>query len=180
METTFISTRKKSGRTFSTQWRVRTEDSELTEAHKAAAWFTAIGSYVTKVEKVTIQSDILLSGCEPKTAAQWDEHAKVIWPDVFTVIHTEHGSACIVEYRLGGQVAGVIANGKSFTLGTWRKYGIKRGHGMSWLRSEHAQKRCTSPERGSDICEFEAWVRLAKGAYNENVSRDFHKELKAA
>jgi hypothetical protein len=52
------------------------------------------------------------------------------------------------ELVLGG------LRGKSMTLGTWRKYGGKRGHGMAYLRALTGMGRCTSPESGRDICEF--------------------------
>ena len=173
----FITSRKSHGRVFLTQWRIVTGPCELTEEHKTSRWFKAFGSAITKVEKVSVQSDMLLTGptSTVKTEAEWAEHAKVIWADVFTIVHTSHGSACIVNFTGGSEVSGFIGRrlkgrDKAKTLGTWRKYGSKRGHGMSWLRAMAGQKLCTSPESGRDICPGEAYDRLAEGVFPSRES----------
>jgi len=141
-----------------------TSEGTLTDEHKSSRWFKAVGSLITRVEKVSVQSDMLLEGYAPKTEAEWAEHAKLIWPTTYTVIHTAKGSACVVDFQSGSDIAGVIVSRgrkpKALTLGTWRKYGSKRGHGMAWLRAEFGLGRCTSPEAGRDVCAGEAYGRL--------------------
>jgi len=168
---TFTSSRKKHDHTFYTQWRVTTSPGELTEAHKASRWYAAFGSDITKVERVSVQSEMLLEGRPAKTEADWADHAKAIRPSIYTVVHTRYGNACIVDYQNDySDVAGVIVSrprgkAKSLTLGTWKKYGSKRGHGMAWLRAMAGQKFCTSPDSGRDICPAEAYNRLSEGVW---------------
>jgi len=186
METqTFITSRKKFDRTFLTQWRVTSQPAELTEAQKATRWYQVIGQSILAVTKVSVQSELHLEGHALKTEADWEDHAKRIFPETYTVIHTAHGTACIVQFEVA-TIQGITMNGggrskpKAFTLGTWRKYGSKRGHGMAYLRAMAGMGRCTSPESGRDICEFEAWVRLTTGGYSEAAAKAFNQTQKAA
>lgn len=167
---TYTSSRKKHGRTFYTQWRVTSSPGELTEAHKASRWYAAFGAEITRVERVSVQSDMLLEGRSAKTEAEWADHAAHLASN-YTVVHTRYGKACIVDYQNDySDVAGVVVSrprgkAKSLTLGTWKKYGAKRGHGMAWLRAMYGQKSCTSPEAGQNICPAEAYNRLSEGCW---------------
>lgn len=170
METqTFTTTRKKHGHTFSTAWRVAVEASKLAESCKGDRWYKAMAPFITKVEQWSIQSDMLLQGSAVPTEAEWAEKAKHQWPDKIMVVHTKFGTACITMFQGGSAISGMTVNGPrkatSKTLGTWRKYGSKRGHGMGYLRAMAGLGRCTSPEAGRDVCEFEAMCRLTQGGY---------------
>jgi hypothetical protein len=165
METqTFITSRKKHGHTFLTAWRVQVESAEIPEAIKFDRWYKVLAPFITKVERWAIQSDIHLPEYPDHN---WDEKAKLVWPDRCLVIHTKFGTACVIEFTGGSAIQGITVNGerkpKALTLGTWKKYGSKRGHGMSYLRAMAGLGRCSSPETGSDICEFEAVSWLTQG-----------------
>ena len=167
---TFTTSHKKSGHMFLTQWRVATEPGSLTEAHMGSDWFRAVGAGILGIEKMTIQHEVLLDGSTPKTEEQWAACTRF---ETYTVIHTFHGSACIIDFVDRSEMGGVVVNGgrkpKSLTLGTWRKYGDKRGHGMSYLRALAGRGLCTSPERGRDVCRAEAYGRLGSAAFSGYV-----------
>lgn len=162
----FTSSRVKAGHTFYTQYRVITDTAELTETHKASRWFKAFGHQITAVRKVSIASDIFVPGRTPP-----DFNSKMMPWAHYIEVETPFAIACIVDfYDCPSDVRGLILkDGRSDktntakTLETWRKYGSKRGLGMSWLRAKHGLGWCKSPESGRDICCAEAYERLATG-----------------
>ena len=166
---TFPVSRKMNGHVFHEQWRVTTSPGELTEAHKSSRWYADFGSEITKVEKV----EVLAQYSEGvKTEEEWAEHARHRGgPSKYTVVTTPYGSTCIVDFvNNWSDVCGAIINrpgkrAKALTVGTSRKYGQKRGHGMAWLLAMAGQKRCTSPRSGRDVCPAEAYNRLSEGCW---------------
>lgn len=171
MENTFITSRTKFDRTFRTAWRVQVEAAELPESVKKDRWYRVLSPFITKVERWSVQQDMLLDGHSTPTTEQWDEKAKSHWPDRTLVIHTKFGTGCVVLFEGHSDLQGItVASGrkaKAFTMGTWRKYGVKRGHGMQYLRAAAGMGLCGSPEKGRDICELEAVAHLAFGSYAE-------------
>jgi predicted secreted protein len=174
METTcFITSRTKHDRTFRTAWRVQVEESELTDKQKNGRWYQVLASFITKVERWSIQSDMLLEGKQAPTHQEWGEKAKSQWPSCCTVIHTKFGTGVVIQFEGGSDLQGITVAGarkpKALTMGTWRKYGRKRGHGMAYLLAAQGMGLCGSPDSGRDICELEAVAYLAFGAYAEHT-----------
>jgi hypothetical protein len=144
---------------------------ELPESVKNDRWFKVLAPFITRVELWECQSDMHLPEY-PKTR-DWAANR---FPDRTYVVHTQYGTATIVMFASGSAISGITFKNnrsakrfnqhlKSMTLGTWRKYGGKRGHGMQQLRAMFGMKLCTSPESGRDICEFEAVCRLTRPGY---------------
>lgn len=160
MQTEFITSRSKHGHIFYTAWRVQVEAiSDIPEHMKLCRWYPEFGHMIKAVRRVKVQSDMYLPEYPDKIIS---DHSPV---DTYIEIETDHAIACIVDFVSGADIQGVIVKGgrkpKSYTLGTWRKYGCKRGHGMGWLRSKFGRGLCKSPESGSDICPAEAYRLLA-------------------
>jgi hypothetical protein len=140
----FITSRTKHDHVFFTAWRVQTETlSDVPEHMKMCRWFPEFGGKIKAVRKVSIQSDMHL----PEFPKSITDKTHM---ETYIEIETDHAIACIVDFVSGAEVGGVIVKGGkkccSKTLGTWRKYGSKRGHGMSWLRAKFGLGLCKSPE----------------------------------
>lgn len=162
--TEFTKVENKRGRTPSTwAYRMESEPSELSAEQKASRWYAAFGESVIEVTRVRVAIEMLFGG----KAQDWSSKS-VCW-DTYTVVCTAFGFACIVDFKDGSEVQGFIAaaSGKApcMTLGTWRKYRAKRGHGMAWLRIHAALGLCKSPEKGRDVCPAEAYAALAGKRY---------------
>jgi hypothetical protein len=158
METKFITSRVKHNHTFYTGWSYTVESAEIPEALKFDRWYKAFGDKIIAVRRVTVQQEMSLNGEMPNFNTHFCPK------ETYLEVETATAIACIVEFVSGSDVQGVIVKGgrkaKSHTLGTWRKYGCKRGHGMAWLRAKQGLKQCTSPESGSDICPGRAYEML--------------------
>lgn len=163
----FTASRKvKGGRVLRTAYHVTSVPHELTDSEKGSRWMAEFGAAITKVERVKIGSHTFLTDEPVDWASPY-----IIW-DTYTVITTTWGQCCIVEFQDGyHEVQGIVFStlatlGRKMecrTLGTWRKYGQKRGHGMKWLRMMAAAGQCKSPESGRDICPAEAYDRMGGG-----------------
>lgn len=142
-----------------TMWEVKRETlTSVPEEMRKDRWFQYVGAHILKVTKVTVRSDMFM----PEYPREIPSHN---WGDSYIEIQTALGTACVVQFKGHSDIQGVVLNNgrktpKAHTMGTWRKYGHKRGHGMSWLRYQHAQKTCTSPESGKDMWEHEAYTAL--------------------
>jgi hypothetical protein len=162
----FTTTRTRRGHTSSYAYHVVVEAAELPESVKKDRWYKVLAPFITKVERWSVQSDI------GGHAHNWAELAKSIWPDRPYVIHTKFGTAAVVVFESCSALQGIMVRGsgrksKAHTMGTWRKYGTKRGHGMAYLRAAAGMGLCSSPESGRDISEFEAVSYLAFGTFAE-------------
>lgn len=151
-------------RIFHTMWEVTTEElSDVPEHMKVCRWYPEFGGKIKAVRRVNVRSDIYMPE-HPST-----EIPSHNWGDTVIEIETDHAIACIVDFTSGAEVGGVIVKGSArgrgknlcMTLGTWRKYGHKRGHGMAWIRAKFHQGLCKSPESGSDVCPAEAYATLS-------------------
>lgn len=159
----FLSSYRKNNHTFHTAWRVQTEVlSDVPEHMKVCRWYPELSHLIKAVRRVSIQSDVYLPAYPDNTLT---ENSPV---NTYIEIETDHAIACIVDFATGAEVGGVIvksgftlAKRRAMTLGTWRKYRAKRGHGMAWLRAKFGRGLCKSPESGSDVCPAEAYATLA-------------------
>lgn len=163
----FMTSRSKHGHTFHTAHYVAiTSGVELPESCKQDRWYKVLAPFITRVELWECQQDMHLPEF-PKTR-DWAANK---YPDRTYVVHTQQGTATIVMFQGGSAISGITyksgRKNKALTLGTWRKYGHKRGHGMQQLRAMFGMGLCTSPEAGRDVCEFEAVCRLTRPGYTE-------------
>lgn len=160
-----VRTIKRTGHVSRMAYHVEISSAELPESVKNDRWYKVLAPFITKVEQWAVQSDI------GGHAHNWAEKAKLVWPDRTFVVHTKFGTATIVMFRDGSAIQGITVHGrkkaKAYTLGTWRKYGHKRGHGMQQLRAAAGMGLCSSPEAGRDICEWEAVGRLTSAFAGE-------------
>ena len=174
--TTFTTSRTKHGHVFHTAYHVAVEEAELPETVKQDRWYRVLAPFITKVVRWSVQSDTHLPEFPNH---DWAQLAKIHFPDRTYVVHTRFGTATIVEFKGHSEIQGMTYKSishefsasrvghksKALTLGTWKKYGGKRGHGMQQLRAAYGMGLCTSPESGRDVSEFEAVCRLTQGNY---------------
>lgn len=148
-----------------TTYKVTSETIELTAQQQTTRWFKAFGHAILSVRKVQIQ-------CAHDKMGEVDWNSGYLPVDSYIEIETANAIGCIVEFKEYSDVQGVVLKRstkrerKAFTLGTWRKYNGKRGHGMAWSRLQVAKGLSTSPETSADICAAQAYDLLAGGRAN--------------
>jgi len=150
--------------TFWTAHYVAITQTELPESCKNDRWYKVLAPFITAVELWECQSEMHLPEFPKKRDWAANKH-----PDRTYLVHTPYGTATIVMFASGSAISGITfksgRKNKALSLGTWRKYGSKRGHGMQQLRAMYGMKICTSPDSGRDVCEFEAVCRLTRAGY---------------
>lgn len=126
---------------------------------KAHRWYQEVGAHITKVCKVTVSRAMMYpSEGEMKTA----EHT---YPQTYIEVHTQYGRACVTDFTGQSELSGFVGNdGTARNIGTWKKYGRVRGHGVAWMyaqKSGRGNRRVNANSRKCELaCLAEVYARL--------------------
>lgn len=117
--TTFIERHKKNGHVFETTVTVERTPSSLGELRAVRGrYWDYMGDSVTEAYTVKVTFGGLST-----------------WTDTFTEVVTPSGRGCVISFESGPELMAFITGDKALITGCWKKYGMYRGHAISYLRA---------------------------------------------